>query len=100
MRSCHPERSEGSVQFILISTSYDQLQRSFASLRMTVARFYCRPRPTFIIFPLSYRQVIMDSLLSIVKGRFSLHLGGVGRSSWPAITSLQGSPSATVRQIV
>jgi len=33
--ACHPERSEGSPQLSWGSVIYEQLQRSFASLRMT-----------------------------------------------------------------
>jgi hypothetical protein len=36
--ACHPERSEGSRQFEGPRT-YEQLQRSFAALRMTPSEF-------------------------------------------------------------
>jgi len=32
---CHPERREGSPQWDALSGNYDELQRSFAALRMT-----------------------------------------------------------------
>jgi hypothetical protein len=35
----HPERSEESRQLVLSSRIYEQLQRSFAALRMTDAHF-------------------------------------------------------------
>ncbi|SPE26392.1 hypothetical protein SBA2_30057 [Acidobacteriia bacterium SbA2] len=34
-KACHPERSEGSPQLAVTAMAYEQLQRSFASLRMT-----------------------------------------------------------------
>jgi len=37
---CHPERSERSPQFAVCSTTYNQLPRSFASLRMTGGWFF------------------------------------------------------------
>jgi hypothetical protein len=36
---CHPERSEESLHFPAVLTTYEQLQRSFASLRMTDFEF-------------------------------------------------------------
>jgi hypothetical protein len=45
-----------------------------------------------MISPLNYRQVIIGALLSIVKGRFSLHLGGVRAAHVPALYFFPGLP--------
>jgi hypothetical protein len=37
---CHAERSEGSLQFRLAPTTYEQLQGCFAALSMTDLRFF------------------------------------------------------------
>ena len=44
---CHPERSEGSQQFLMLAPAvYEQMRRSFAALRMTCSHFFT---PTFAV---------------------------------------------------